>query len=139
MIANYNDLVKAILRWAHRKDIAVDIPNFIQLAETEFYSNPVEPLQIKQLEFTSTTLTDGSRLALPDYFQKMRMVRLVLDTDKGLLLFRSPQELIRSSGTGRPKYFTIIGNEIEFDVTPDTDYTVEIEYWRTVPSLSQLR
>jgi hypothetical protein len=31
---------------------------------------------------------------------------------------------------GRPSYFTVVGNELQFDRVPDSEYTIQIQYYR---------
>jgi len=38
--------------------------------------------------------------------------------------------------TGRPNFFTIVGNEIQLDRVPDSEYTLEIQYYRKATPLS---
>jgi hypothetical protein len=41
-----------------------------------------------------------------------------------------------SDATGKPIYYSIMQNNIEFAPAPDGDYTIEIVYYQKVPALS---
>ncbi len=44
--------------------------------------------------------------------------------------------MLKQVVTARPSFFTIIGNEIQFDRVPDSNYTIEFQYYRKAASLS---
>ena len=43
-----------------------------------------------------------------------------------------------SSSNGLPKYFAIVGTNIEFDRTPDSTYSYTLDYWKEVPALTAI-
>jgi len=138
MLDTYDNLVKEIIDWSHRDDLGVKIPDFIQLAENAMYSNEVEVLAIRGMEMISTSTTTGQYVALPTDFESARSVRLVTGDNGGELRFQAPEQMRKQVATGKPTFFTIIGNEIQFDRVPDSAYTLEIQYYRKEPSLSTL-
>ena len=129
-LANYNDLVESIISWGHRKDLNSLIPDFIALAETEMYNNEGWQLETRDMETVSTAPTSGLYLELPPGFEKARSIQL--ETGHGLVdvKFQAPEQLLRQSTTGQPRFFSVIGNEIEFDRVPDTAYTIQIQYYK---------
>jgi len=129
-LSTYDDLVKSIVKWSHRKDILELIPDFITLAEYEMFNNAEAQLQIRETEFISTADADSRYLALPPNFEKARSVQL--ETSNGFcdVKFKAPEQLIRRLTTGQPRFFTVIGLEIEFDRTPDSAYTIQIQYYK---------
>lgn len=125
-LSTYDDLVKQIENWGHRDDLGVLIPDFIKLAETEIYNNQVAPLMIRDMESINEIITNGTRfLDLPDNYESSRSIRL--SADYGEIRYQSPEQIRRCNFTGQPLFFTIIGNQIEFDRIPDSDYTLEIQ------------
>lgn len=136
MLDTYDNLVKEIIDWSARDDLGLKILSFIQLAENAMYSNEISPLMVRSMEIVSTALADGQYIALPDGFESARSVRLITGDNGGELTYQAPEQLFKSASTGRPRFFTIVGNEIQFDRTPDSDYTVEIQYYRKAPALS---
>lgn len=135
-LTNYDELQKEIIDWSHRGDLGVKIPDFITLAENIMYSNDQEVLTVRSMEVISTALTAGQYLSLPDDFESARSVRLVTGDNGGELKFQAPEQMRKQVSTGRPNFFTIAGNEIQFDRTPDSEYTIEIQYYRKATPLS---
>ena len=138
MLDSYDNLVKEIIVWSHREDLGVKIPDFISLAENAIYSNEVAPLKIRSMEKISTAATAGQYVSLPSDFESARSVRLVTGDNGGQLVFQAPEQMFKQIASGRPNFFTIIGNEVQLDRTPDSSYTLEIQYFRKEPQLSNL-
>lgn len=137
-LGTYDDLIKEAIDWSHRGDLGVKMPDFVQLAENAMYSNDVECLTVRSMEIVSTALTTGQYLELPDNFESMRSCRLVLNTNDNEIRYQSPEQMHKLSQTGRPRFFTIIGNELQFDRTPDSEYTIEMQYFRKATPLSNI-
>ena len=135
-LTNYDELVKEIIDWSHRGDLGTKIPDFITLAENAMYSNDKEVLTVRSMETISTALTVGQYLSLPDNFESARSVRLVTSDNGGYLKFQAPEQMRKEASGGRPNFFTIIGNEIQFDRTPDSEYTIEIQYFKKADALT---
>lgn len=133
---DYDELQKEIILWSHRDDLNTKIPDFISLAEDQMYSNSQEVLTVRSMETISTALTSGQYLALPDNFESARSVRLVTSDNGGYLKFQAPEQMRKEVATGRPNFFTVVGDEIQFDRTPDSEYTVEIQYYKRATPLS---
>ena len=132
----FDNLVKEVVDWSHRSDLGVKIPDFIQLAENAMYSNDIEVLTVRSMETISTALTAGQYLSLPANFESARSIRLVTGDNGGELRFQAPEQMFKQVATGRPNFFTVIGNELQFDRVPDSDYTIEIQYYRKATPLS---
>lgn len=135
-ISTFDELVTAVIKWSHRSDIDLLIPDFIVLAETEMYNNEGWQLETRDMGITSTATTDGKRLELPPNFEKARSVRL--QTGNGLcdVKYQAPSQLLSQPATGRPRFFTVIGDQIEFDRVPDSDYTIEVQYYKKPDPIS---
>ena len=135
-LADFDDLVKEVVDWSHRGDLGNKINDFIQLAENAMYSNDQEVLAVRSMETITTSLTTGALVDLPDNFESARSVRLVTGDNGGELRFQAPEQMFKHVATGRPNFFTVIGNQIQFDRTPDSEYTLEIQYFRKATALS---
>jgi hypothetical protein len=133
-LTNYDELVKAVIKWSHREDLLTLIPDFIALAEEGMYNNEMQPLKLRSMEYTSTTSTTGKVIALPSDFESSRSTRLAIDG--GEIRFTTPEGLNSCSGSGKPTSFTIIGDTIEFNITPDQAYVLQLQYFRKVPALT---
>ena len=134
--SDYDELQKEIIDWSHRGDLGVKIADFITLAENAMYSNDEQPLMVRSMETVSTAATAGQYVELPENFESARSVRLVTGDNGGELKYQAPEQMRKQVATGRPNFFTIIGNEIQLDRTPDSEYTLEIQYYRKATPLS---
>jgi hypothetical protein len=126
----YDNLVKEIVDFSHREDLAGKIASFINLSETTMYANDVELLTVRSMETISTSTTAGEYLALPNYYESLRGIRFLTANNIGKLKYQAPQQMSDSVTPGRPSFFTIVGNEIQFDRLPDAEYKIEIQYYR---------
>jgi hypothetical protein len=132
----YDNLLKEIVSFSHRDDLGDKIATFIQIAETTMYANDVELLAVRSMETISTALTVGEYLALPEYYESLRGIRFLTANNIGKLNYQAPQQIYNNVTPGRPNFFTIVGNEIQFDRLPDSEYTIEIQYYRKALPLS---
>jgi hypothetical protein len=135
MITNYTTLKSSIESWSHRSDLTSVLDDFIALAEQRLDTD----LQVRELEATATGNLSGATLALPADFSKFR--RFTINTTTKY----SPENIgadgLRSrysSSNGLPKYFAIVGTNIEFDRTPDSTYSYTLDYWKEVPALTAI-
>lgn len=135
-MSTFTKLVDDIEKWSHRDELRPLIPEFIALAEYAMFDNDVEPLLIREQEVSATTTTSGKVIALPDTFERMRAISITLDSGNHDLNYQSPQQLVKKSGTGLPCFYTLVGTDIEFDITPDNDYTIELQYFSRIPKLT---
>lgn len=133
----YENLKLEILDWSQRNDMALRLDSFIQLTEKDMFkgTRSHESLQIRGQETTSNADVSTKFFALPDDYHSFRSIRLVLDGTGGRLTYKAPDDLFRRTGTGRPSFFTV-GNQIEFDIAPDTTYDVEVNYFKKPTPLS---
>lgn len=112
-ISTYSELVTAVTRASFRSDLTNDIPNFIQLCESDMQ------IRLKLVDFESTstlTVTTGSA-ALPTDYKGMRNVYWDGDTDRPLS-YLTPDKfdgLVKTSNL--PNFYTIKGTDIEFLTT----------------------
>lgn len=140
--ATYTALQSEIADYLARDDLTAKIPSFIALAEAKF--NRV--LVCKDMEQRSTaTLNLASAepefLSLPSDYQAMRRLRITSIASKPRLEFATQAFLDDkrfSSGniTGQPRWFTVLGTELELFPTPDAAYTLEMVYRKAIPPLA---
>ena len=135
-IDTYDNLLTQVIEWSHRDDLGPKMPDFIQLAENAMYSNGIEVLTVRSMEIVSTAVTAGEYLALPDDFESARSVRLITGNNSCSLVFQAPEQMRKLVSTGQPNFFTVIGNEIQFDRVPDSAYTIEFQYYRKAAPLT---
>ena len=135
-LTNFDELVKQVTDWSHREDLGTLMPDFISLTENAMYANETEVLTVRSMETTSTILSTGRLLSLPIGFESARSVRLLTNDGGGELRFQAPEQTLNHPFAGRPQFFTVIGDKIQLDRTPDAEYTVEIQYFKKADPLT---
>lgn len=141
-ISTYAELQTAVANWLARDDLTSRIPEFIALAEAKFNRD----LRCIQMEKRSTATinlasSEPEYLSLPLDFQVMRRVRVSSVEGKPRLEFLvgAQAEEFReaiANVVGRPKYFTVFGDELELIPTPDEAYIIEMVYRANIPALA---
>ena len=135
-ISTYSELKTAVANFLARDDLTAQIPSFIQLAEARMSRE----LETRSQEKRSTaTLTSGDEyIYLPTDLREVREVKLNTDPVT-VLTYYSPTALDQaypSSGSGRPRGFSIVGGEMKLRPIPDSGYTAEIIYIGGLTALS---
>lgn len=137
---NFANLKASIVRRSKRDDISDDdLNDYIKICETEFYNNVVAPLRIREMEAraTATASTSSRFLALPDLFLQMRRLKINDPFSGGNdadIRYKSPEQMPINNTSSRPYYFSVT-TQLEFDVTPDQAYTVEMQYIKKLTAL----
>jgi hypothetical protein len=143
-ITDYTSLQTAVVEYLARDQdttIIARVPSFIQMTEAKLN----RMLFVRQMEQRSSAAvtaggTDSEFILLPSDFQSMRRVRISSVTGKPSLEFKSGTQMDEfrfstADVTGQPKYFTILGSEMELAPTPASDITLEMIYRQTIPAL----
>ena len=137
-LSTYTELKAAVIDQSHRDDLDLKIDDFIQLAETEARANPDEPLNLRasEVEVELSTVVDSSTVALPSGFSHARGLRITVGGEKVRLTYREPSSMLYRSGSGEPFAYTVIANNIQFDIATDAIYTVTLQYLGDFPALT---
>ena len=135
-ITNYSELKSAIADWLDRTDLTDSIPDFITLAETRHRRD----FKIRRMEtrVTANTVADTEYYTLPDNFVAMRNIQLNTDP-KTALEYLTPEQMDRiyaGSNKGKPKAYSIIGDNIQLRPLPDSAYEIEMLYYKYFTPLS---
>lgn len=132
-ISTYNELKTAIERWSKRTDAVDVIDDFIDLAEADI----ARELRIRDMEAraTASASTADRFLELPTSFLMMRKMRLYTGSLQYDLTYRVPESMTIIPASGRPTEYTVT-SQLEFNRTPDSAYTVEMQYYRSLTPLS---
>ena len=134
-ISTYTELQTAVDNWLARTDVAGRSPEFIALSEARMNRELETRSQEKRV--TASTVADDAYVSLPTDVRRIRHVRLNTNP-KTILRFLSPEAIdadYPSSGTGKPRAFSVIGTEIYFRPIPDAVYTAEILYVADIDAL----
>jgi hypothetical protein len=135
-ISNYSELKSAIADWLDRTDLDDSIPDFIALAEARHKRD----FKLRRMEtrVTANTIADTEYYTLPDNYIAMRNIQLNTNP-KTSLEYLTPEQMDRiyaGSNKGKPKAYSIIGNDIQLRPTPDSVYEIEILYFKHFTALS---
>jgi len=134
-ISNYSELKSAIADWLDRTDLTDSISDFITLAEARHKRD----FKLRRMEtrVTANTIADTEYYTLPDQYVAMRNIQ---NTDpKTSLEYLTPEQMDRiyaGSMKGKPRAYSIIGNDIQLRPIPDSAYEIEILYFKHFTALS---
>ena len=135
-ITTYAELQTAVKNWSKRTDLDSIIPDFIRLAELRVNRN----LRIRKMETRVTTNTVASQAyyGLPTNFLQMRGFKLNTSplTDLDYLTPEMMDRTWAGSINGKPRSYTIVGDEVRLGPKPDGVYEMEMLYYQSPTSLS---
>lgn len=131
-ISNYSELQTAVGNWLNRSDLSTRIPEFIALAEADM--RRVLRDQVTRAAFILTS----DAVALPATADEVRSLRFNDSTRKYPLTQVTHETLagLRRSGSGVPHYFSVLAGSVLLDVTPVSNYTMEIVYYTKLVPLA---
>lgn len=134
-LADYSALQTAITNFMDDSDLSSYIPDFITLCESTLNRR----LRCKEMQKRATaTLSTSTRfIACPTRFAEMQSFRLNTTQLHGLKFLTNAQiDDFYQSTSGKPEYYSVWGDEIEFERLPDSAYTAEMKYFQKVSALS---
>ncbi len=135
-ISTYGELKTAIANWLADDNLTARIPEFIVLGEAEIFGDT--RTRTRLLETTTDITISAQEVALPTRFIGVR--RFYLNTDPTRKLrYLTPDNFWNrfiSSTTGTPDFYTIEGENFNFEPTPDGTYTGKLLYWQKPAAFS---
>ena len=134
-LGTFTELKDAVADWLDRSDLTARIPDFIALAEARINRE----LRIRPMEVRSTMVTtaDQQYFQLPGGYIQMRNMQLNTNPTTPLE-YITPEMLDRlygSTTSGKPRAYSLIGDEIQLAPIPDSTYTVEMAFYEKFTSL----
>ena len=123
-----------IAKFLNRDDLTDMIPTFIELAEARI--NRI--IRSRNMEYRVTAVIDKQFSMLPADFLEMRNIQ-VNSWPVTALEYVTPQaaDALRANhAAGASRYFSIVGNRLELIPVPGAAITIEMTYFRKVPSLT---
>ena len=137
-IATYTDLKAAIADWLNRGDLDQQIPDFITLAEATL--NKV----IRHSRMVATTTlsisANAQKTTAPTDMLEPIMFQVATDPDYPIEQVSVPQLIIlrrhRMRATGTPRFFALVGRNIEVSPSPASLTSVELTYYQALTALS---
>lgn len=135
--SSYSALQTAIAGYLNRSDLTSVIPDFITLAEAEMRRR----LRTRRATGRSDTVLSTQYISLPSDFGGPRAIVLTGTSPKALLTFVEPSELLELQNTtytavGQPRFYSLVGEELQFLPVPDGSYAIEMTYWKGLTALS---
>ena len=133
-LSNYTELQASIADFLNRSDLTSVIPDFITMYEADLNRT----LRVRDMSIRSRAPINSQYVKLPADFLGMRNIDLLTDPVTPLT-YKNLQNLdIHRAGdsTGKPLYYSVMQDSIEFAPVPDGDYTIEIVYYQKIPALS---
>jgi hypothetical protein len=138
-ISTKAELHTAVANWLNRSDLTDRIPEFISLAEASFNRN----LRTREMLVRSTASAASQYISLPADFLEMSNLELTSTSPPKRLVYVTSDRSDdyreqQKNQTGVPDYYTIGGSTIQLLPTPDTTYTIQMNYFRDIAALSGL-
>lgn len=127
-LTNYSTLQTALASALHRSDLTSTLPDMVSLCEDKLNKR----LRLRAMETRVTSSVSTEYVALPTGFLAIRNIQLNSDP-KVRLEYVTPDYIDKNypkGDTGEPKFYTIVGGEIQLAPPPDGSYTMEISYYK---------
>lgn len=133
----YSNLQTAIATLLNRSDLTSVIPDWIALAEAEMRRR----LRTRRATGRSTATLTSQYIAVPSDFGGPIAIVLTGTSPKYLLEFAEPSKMLEVqqgnfTGTGQPRWYSVVGENLEFMPSPDASYALEMTYWKGLAALS---
>ena len=134
-LGTFTELKDAVADWLDRSDLTARIPDFIALAEARISRDlRIRPMEVRSIMYT----TSGQKyFNLPGGYIQMRNIQLNTNPTTPLE-YITPEMLDRlygSNSTGKPKAYTLIGDEIQLSPVPDSAYELEMAFYEKFTAL----
>jgi len=131
----FSGLKTSVADWLDRSDLTTNIPDFITLAEARISRD----LRIRAMEIrsTATTTADSRYISLPLGYLQMRNIQLNTNpiTPLEFISLEMLDRMYGSNTSGKPVAYSIVGDEIQLAPIPDSEYTIEMAYYKKFTTL----
>ena len=133
----YSDLKTSVANYLNREDLTAVIPDFITLTENRLNRDLRVRVNLIRAETTTTSGTDFYNL--PTDLIEIRNITYDTSSRSYALEYLSPESLSREFGiytSGIPRAYTNLGKDIKISPVPDGAYTININYFKKLETLS---
>lgn len=120
-IGTYSELLTAVANWLERTDLTARIPEFIALCESRL--NRKLDIRTMQSDNAVTGVVSSRLIALPTGFREPVDLWINRTTGRDPLRFVDPSQLVTSTTSGEPLYWTVDGTNIAFERPCDQAYS----------------
>jgi len=138
-ISTYAELQDQVYKFLLRdsSDLVIttaQVQTFIQLCEAEL--NRELKIRILQDSATVSTVADQAYASLPTDFREVIDFKFS-DSPVGIKWVTPEEYRLKYTGlSGRPEAYTIIGTRIYFGPTPAAIHTLNLDYYKKIPALT---
>ena len=137
-LTTYTELKSSLADWLNRTDLTSAIADFISLAEAQMERQ----LRTRQMivRATASFAAAAEYGTVPDDFMEVKSIKL--DTNPVTSLsFQTIEGMDQLSNTtylssGKPLYFSVVGNQFRLLPIPDGAYTADLVYYAKLAKLS---
>ena len=136
-LATFTDLKTSVANYLNRNDLTTVIPDFVTLTENRLNRDLRVRTNLTRAETTTTTGT--AFYNLPSDLIELRNITYDRTSSSSALEYLSPESLSREYGgytSGMPRAYTNLGKDIKLAPTPDGAYTININYFKKLNTLS---
>lgn len=135
-LATYTDLKASIADWLNRTDLTAEIPDFIALAEAQMERT----LRTRQMIVRANASFNAEYGATPNDFLEVKSFKLSGTNPVSPLSFLTidalDAEAAKNTGSGRPRFFGVVGVQFRLVPSPDSNYATELTYYAKLTKLS---
>lgn len=137
MDGTYSGLLSSVAGTLNRADLTAVIPDWVVLAEAEMRRR----LRTRRATGRSTATLTSQYIAVPTDFGGPIAIVLTGTSPKASLEFVELSKFLELQQTtytasGQPRFYSVVGENLEFLPTPDASYTLEMTYWKGLAALS---
>lgn len=135
-ITTYSELKQAVADWLNRADLEQQIPDFVTLAEATL--NKV--LRSTYMVTSGTASITSGKAAIPSTALELIYVQIQNSPDSPLEQVNVSQLIMlrraRLRSNGSPRFFAVVGREIEVTPIPSGATTLALAYYQKIPALT---
>ena len=131
-LANYTDLKASVASWLNRTDLTATIPDFITIGEARINTDARLREQITAVTLSTVAATQS--VALPADWLEFKALTIA-----GLPLEYMPADRLRersTTGAQSPTHYALEGASLLLSPTPNTVYSISVQYYAKVPALA---
>lgn len=137
-LSTFSELKTTIGNYLNRDDLNSHLADFISLAETRM-NNELRVREMETIDTSINTVAGTQSYTLPAGFIEAKYI-ILRSNPYTILNYKSPHDFFRlynaGTTTGKPSFFTIIGDKIHLGVTPDSANALEIGFYKELNGLS---
>ncbi len=136
-LSTYSELLSTVANYLNRDDLTSLIPTFITLTENRL--NRELRVRANMVRAITTTTAGQAFYDFPSDLIELRNITYDNNSQSHALRYLSPESVSREYGTvvsGQPRAYTNLGNDLKLVPSPDAAYSISINYYSQLRSLS---